>query len=131
MSDLHAPTRWVLVRDVVAFQLKLLLDGMRDAVLVPVSLVVALLDLVGLGPRAGRQFYLLLHLGRRTESWINLFGAADRPRETVPQPPAGMDALIARLERAAVEEYARGNVSASARDAVERALEALNRRPPP
>lgn len=45
------------MRDVAVFQLKLLLDGLRDALLLPVSLFVALLDVLGVGPRAGRQFY--------------------------------------------------------------------------
>ena len=117
-----APSRGSLIRDVAAFQLKLVLDGLRDALLVPVSLFVALFDVLGVGPRAGRQFYALLEWGRQTEAWINLFGAADHLRGTTSSPQPGVDALVDRLERLVVEEYERGGITAAAKDAVGRAL---------
>ena len=129
------PSRWVLIRDVAVFQLKLFLDGMRDAALIPISLFIALLDLLGVGPRAGRQFYLLLKLGRRTEYWINLFGAAKQAEALAPAPRPGVDALVDRLEHLVVQEYERGGITASTKDAVDRALDGLTRRggsgPPP
>ena len=129
------PSRWTLMRDVGVFQLKLFLDGLRDAVFVPLSLIVAGLDLLGLGPRAGRQFYLLLKFGRRTEYWINLFGAARQAEALTSPPQPGVDVLVDRLERLVVQEYERGGITASTKDAVDRALDSLTRRgaggPPP
>ncbi|MXW66199.1 MAG: hypothetical protein F4Z72_04155 [Gemmatimonadales bacterium] len=124
------PSRWTLMRDVAVFQLKLLLDGLRDALLLPISLFVALLDVLGIGPRAGRQFYALLEWGRRTEYWINLFGATDHVRALTSSPRPGVDALVDRLERLAVQEYERGGITASTKDAVDRALDHLTRRGP-
>jgi len=124
------PSRWTLMRDVAVFQLKLVLDGLRDALLLPVSLLVALLDVLGVGPRAGRQFYGLLEWGRRTEYWINLFGATDHVRALTSSPRPGVDALVDRLERLAVQEYERGGITASTKDAVDRALDHLTRRGP-
>ncbi|WP_420632833.1 hypothetical protein [Candidatus Palauibacter sp.] len=121
------PSRWNLLRDVGVFQLKLLLDGCRDAVLLPVSLLVALVDLLGLGPRAGRQFYLLLQFGSRTEYWINLFGAAQQAEALASPPRPGVDMLVDRLERMVVQEYERGGITASTKDAVDRALDNLTR----
>lgn len=124
------PSRWALMRDVGVFQLKLLLDGFRDAMLLPVSLFIALFDLLGVGPRAGRQFYVLLEWGRRTEYWINLFGATDHVRELAPSPRPGVDTLVDRLERLVVQEYERGGITASTKDAVDRALDGLTKRGP-
>ena len=124
------PSRWTLMRDVAVLQLKLVLDGLRDALLLPVSLFVALLDVLGVGPRAGRQFYALLEWGRRTEYWINLFGATDHVRALTSSPRPGVDALVDRLERLAVQEYERGGITASTKDAVDRALDHLTRRGP-
>lgn len=124
------PSRWTLIRDVAVFQLKLLLDGLRDALLLPISLFVAVLDVLGVGPRAGRQFYHLLEWGRRTEYWINLFGATDNVRPLVSSPRPGVDTLVDRLERLVVQEYERGGITASTKDAVDRALDNLTRRGP-
>ena len=124
------PSRWMLIRDVAVFQLKLVLDGLRDALLLPISLFVALLDVFGVGPRAGRQFYGLLEWGRRTEYWINLFGATDHVRALTSSPRPGVDALVDRLERLAVQEYERGGITASTKDAVDRALDQLTKRGP-
>ena len=124
------PSRWTLIRDVAVFQLKLVLDGLRDALLLPISLFVALLDVLGVGPRAGRQFYALLEWGRRTEYWINLFGATDHVRALTSSPRPGVDALVDRLERLAVQEYERGGITASTKDAVDRALDQLTKRGP-
>jgi len=122
------PSRWTLVRDVLAFQLKLFVDGVRDLVMMPISLGAAVLDLLGVGPRAGRQFYDLLHLGQKTEHWINLFGATDHAHALVNEPRPGIDALVSRMERLVVHEYERGGITASAKDSVDRALDRLSTR---
>ena len=82
MVDLPGPvqdfSRWELIRDALVFQAKLFLDGLRDLLLVPVSLVALVVDLVTGGEHAGRNFYGVVLLGRRSESWIDLFAAGDR-----------------------------------------------------
>ena len=47
---------------------------MRDLVLVPVSLIATVFGLVAGGSEPGRYFDQVLRFGRRTETWINLFG---------------------------------------------------------
>ena len=129
MPELRTPSRWELARDAVVLQGKLFVDGIRDMLLMPISLFAALLDILGVGKRAGRQFYDVILLGRQTEKWINLFGAAehllppayhDRSRE-------GLDLLMDRLEHVVVKEYERGGMTKTAKDAVDRALDSLNR----
>ena len=125
------PSRWTLIRDVAVFQLKLFVDGLRDLVMMPISLGVAVLDLLGVGPRAGRWFYDLLNVGKKTEHWINLFGAVDHAEALPASPRPGIDALVHRMERLVVQEYERGGITASAKDAVDRALDNLSKRPDP
>jgi len=45
--------RWKFFRDVLVFQLKMLLDNVRDFALMPVSLVAGLIDLIFTGKRHG------------------------------------------------------------------------------
>jgi hypothetical protein len=88
--------RFPVFRDVIVFQVKLLVDGLRDLLLSPVSIFAALIDLLVPGDDGGRRFYAVVHFGRRTERWINLFGAADRhgPDDS----PKGVDMLLEELE---------------------------------
>ena len=64
-----------LVWEVLVFQLKLAADGLRDVLLVPVSIVAGVLGLLIGGDRPDRYFRSLLGFGRQTERWINLFGS--------------------------------------------------------
>lgn len=73
-TDPKATTRLHLLWDVFAFQFKLAADGLRDLVLVPLSLVSAIMGLVVGGDDPYQYFRQLLRLGRRSEIWINLFG---------------------------------------------------------
>ena len=129
----EAPSRWELLRDVAVFQAKLALDGLRDLLLSPISLVAALLDLLTGGDRPRRYFYELMHLGRRSDAWIRLFAAGDRvpPSEAVDRAreDVSVDAVFNRLEGQLVKKYQRGGATASAKRAVDRALDAVQRRP--
>ena len=67
-------SRLNLIWSVLVFQLKLIVDGLRDVILVPISLVAGVLGLLVGGAKPARYFELVLRFGRRTEQWINLFG---------------------------------------------------------
>lgn len=125
--------RWTLIRDVLVFQLKLGVDAVRDLVLSPVSLLAALLDLVG-GGRERPLFYQVLLVGRRSEAWIDLFGAGDRVEPE--RPPHGgegahLDRVLERVEALIVDQYERGGVTAQAKHTIDRSLDALARKRPP
>lgn len=123
------PDRWEMLRDVVVFQVKLVVDGLRDVVLSPVSLLAALGDLLLSRVRTGRRFYEVVRFGRRTERWINLFGAADRLGPSEPRgsenEDAGIDSYVEHLQQRLVEQYERGGITASAKDKIDRALDAI------
>jgi hypothetical protein len=136
--------RWQLFRDLAVFQAKLLVDGLKDLVLSPVSLVAALVGLVLDRREPGRSFYMVLRWGHGFDRWVNLFGASQRalppasePHAAEPAPSSiaspreGLDAYVAGLERVLVEQYRRGGLTAKAKDAIDQALDGLQTRKPP
>ena len=130
------PDRWTLIRDLFVFQAKLLVDGFRDLLLVPASLVAGVWSLVsGDRDRPGAQFYQLISLGKESELWIDLFKAYENAPEEVRRQHelkvSNMDELVSRVEAFVVEEYERGGVTAQAKERIDKALDALQRRPPP
>jgi len=130
------PDRWTLIRDLFVFQAKLLVDGFRDLLLVPASLVAGIWSLVsGDKDKPGPQFYQLISLGRESESWIDLFKAHENAPEEVRRKHefavSNMDELVSRFESFVVDEYERGGVTAQAKDRIDKALDAIQRRQPP
>ena len=81
-----------LAREAAVLQIKLVVDGFRDALLIPISLVAAIIGIFRGGEDADREFREVLKLGRRTERWINLFGY-HRPYSKS-HPAGSMDRLI-------------------------------------
>jgi hypothetical protein len=69
-------SKWVIVRDLVIFQVKLALDGLKDVAFMPLSIVAAVLDVFFPGSRPGHRFYAVLKAGEKFDGWLNLFGAA-------------------------------------------------------
>ena len=95
-------SRWQLLRDAGAFQVKLLLDAVRDIALSPLALVAALVDFVFAGSRPPKHFYAVLRLGRRSEAWIDLWAAGlseARPsRSEKDDTPVNADWIMDRVE---------------------------------
>ncbi len=124
-------TRWELIRDIAVFQLKAGVDALRDLALVPVSLVAGALDLISGGEKTGRLFYDVMDAGRRTEDWINLFGdlhdhSSSQTRGHLDAAHDTVDSVVARLENLIVEQYERGGMTATAKNAIDRALDAFS-----
>ena len=125
------PDRWTLIRDILVLQVKLIVDGFRDLVLVPISLLVGMISLLKPGNATGSEFYELLRTGRRSERWINLFGAAERVYGP-PKPddrifPQDIDDMVSRVETFVVDEYRKGGVTRQAKDQLDRALDSLHK----
>lgn len=101
-----------LFRDAAILQLKLLADGLRDALLIPLSLVAALIGLARGGPDCDREFRRVIKLGLRSERWINLFG---HHKPLGRSGPAGsMDSIIEQVESTVLDQYRRGRKAAEA-----------------
>ena len=133
VSSEEASVRWTLVRDIAVFQAKLIVDGLRDLVLVPASLVAGMISLLsGTDGQPGTQFYRLLGVGKQSERWINLFGALRNAppdlEQTVPFPDADLDDIVGKIESFVVAEQRRGGMTAQAKDRLERLLRRLDNR---
>jgi hypothetical protein len=75
------PNRRVIFRDLLIFQVKLWLDGLKDIVLSPLSIIGFGIDVVFGGAMKGSVFYKVLKIGERYDLWLNLFGAAEKAEE--------------------------------------------------
>ena len=122
-----------LIRDVAVFQFKLIVDGLRDVVLVPASFIAGLVSLVSSKDGVpGSQFYQLLGVGKQSEHWINLFGALENaPPDMERREPFGdtdMDKVLGRIEAFVIDEEKRGGMTAQARERLEKTLRGLQNR---
>lgn len=125
--------RWVMLRDLGVLQVKLIVDGLRDLVLVPLSLFAGLLSIVtSKNGKLGLQFYQLLGWGKQSEGWINLFGAVENSPEAIDQPqPFGdqdIDDIVGRLESLVIDEVKRGGVTTQAKERLDKILNAVQRK---
>jgi hypothetical protein len=75
---IYRPSRMELFKDSISLQFKLVIDGFRDFILVPVSLIISIICLVKPGKYPGTSFYHMLRAGKNTGRWINLFSANDK-----------------------------------------------------
>ncbi len=127
------PPRWTLVRDVAVLQVKLLVDGFRDLVLLPASLIAGIVSLSRTKDgQPGPEFYQLVNVGRQSERWINLFGAMrNAPPEVKDENPFGdadIDEIVSRVESFVVDEYKRGGITVQAKNRIDKAMERMQRR---
>ena len=112
--------RAALFRHAAIFQLKLLADGLRDAILIPVSIVAALIGLLRGGDDCDREFTRVVDLGRRSEQWINLFGHHSLPEDS--HPAGSIDSILQQVESVVMDQYRKGRSAAETRAAVGEAM---------
>lgn len=127
------PDRRTLLRDLAVLQAKLVVDGLRDLILVPASLVAGIISLTaGEDGKPGPQFYHLLGVGKDSEQWIDLFGALRNAPPDMehpePFPDARMDDIVGKIETFVVDEHARGGMTAQAKERFDKALDAMQRK---
>ena len=111
-GDLSLPrqhSRLRLIRRVLTLQVKLFADGLRDFVMMPLALIAAALGF--LSNRDEPEIYLdrLMHFGRESDRWINLFDHydPDDPRRQAP-----LDRLAEEIEATVLRNYENGGLSA-------------------
>ncbi|WDE11254.1 hypothetical protein [Thalassomonas haliotis] len=134
-------SRWQLLRDIGIFQVKLALDAIRDLLLSPVSIVSAVIDLIKGHQYSQSYFYKVMKLGRKTDHWLNLFGAAelksqatkesaDKEAETsalnnMPEQGRNLDDLFCQVETLLKEQHDKGGLTATAKVSIDRYLDKI------
>ena len=131
-SDKQAETwpYWTLIRDLGVLQVKLIVDGFRDLLLLPASIIAALISLMrSENGKPGPEFYELLRAGKQSEQFIDLFGALRNAPDGFDvgdlKSGAGMDDIVSKVESFVVDEYKRGGVTAQAKSRIDDAREKL------
>jgi hypothetical protein len=118
---------WSFLRDVAVFQLKMVVDNLRDFALIPISLGAALIDLIF----KSDLFYGVLRWGAESEKIIDVYSPLERRGSSPEAPDAGrpvftIDAVVARLESVVVRECEKGGTAASIKAAMDRAMDQLH-----
>ena len=123
MSETTPSKRSTLIRNSVVFQLKLMADGLRDLVLLPISLIATLIGLLRGGDEPEREFLQVINVGRETEQWINLFGNHAPPKNA--NAIASIDALFSKVEETLKQQYQATGTSMRAQAEIDEALQAV------
>ncbi len=96
------PMTKVSIRDFAIFQLKLLIDGLKDGTVFTLSLVAFGIDLVFRRHGRRRFFYKVMRVSEKFDLWLNLHGAAEgadeNPDGLFGTSTAGTDTLLGQIE---------------------------------
>ena len=121
MSEPQTSKRGELVRNAIVFQLKLMADGIRDLVLLPVSVIAAIIGFLRGGDDPERELNQVIDLGRETEEWINLFGNHEAREDT--HSMASIDALFTKVEDVLKKQYKADGTSERNQQEIDEALQ--------
>lgn len=124
MSETHNSARGDLIRRSLLLQIKLIVDGVRDFLLVPVALVATLAGLLRGGDNPAREFDRVIELGRDSEEWIDLFGTHHEAKSGAAggQHQNNLEEWASRAEAVIQKEIRSGELSEQAARALRRAL---------
>ncbi len=118
-----AERRWSLIRDVLVFQGKLFLDGLRDIILAPLALATGVVAVIAPGRKSEWLFYGVLRLGNHLERWINLFGAVRKGADT--EKPPNIDTFVEHVETVLRLKNAQGGLTRSAKERIDKILDSI------
>jgi hypothetical protein len=97
------PMTKVSVRDFTIFQLKLLIDGLKDGVVFTISIVAFAADLILRRHGQRRCFYQVMRVSEKFDLWLNLHGATEGAEDDSDGlfglSEAGSDTMLGQLEQ--------------------------------
>lgn len=120
--------RWVLIRDMLVFQVKLGMDAIRDLLLSPASIICGLVDILKGRSISQSYFHKLMNFGHQTDSWLNLFGhnkGAENLNFLINQKTktdVSVDQLFSQVESLLKEQHSKGGLTSSAKTTIDRYL---------
>lgn len=132
-ADTVRTQRWRLVRDLVIFATKASLEALRDIALIPAAVVAGVAGMLVSPSKPDRYFQRVLEIGDEFDEFIDLFGKEKR-RESGSRfdppdeggSPLRVDDIFERIEQVMFDEYKHGGVTAQAKEAIDRGLDAVH-----
>lgn len=126
-KDSPPASRWQLIRDLVAFQFKLVLDSLRDVLLSPISIIAAVVGLLTNSRDPGKYFYRLMALGHRSDHWINLFKVYDTHQVDEEDKPPSADSFVRHAENIVLKEYEKGGVVSNLKNSTDKVFDSFTK----
>jgi hypothetical protein len=116
----HHDARARLVWELLVFHLKLAAEAIRDIFLSPVSIIAVFVGLIAGGDKPDLYFRRVQRFGRRSDLWINVFGARHRG------PSA--DEIVRPIEESLLAQTRRGGRFERGASHVNQLLDAVNKK---
>ena len=102
----NKPSRMEVIRDAFVLQLKLVVDGARDLLLMPLVLIATIFGLLKHQNNPGRYLYRLLSYGKASERWIGLFDEAKKDdMQPLDLQDKSLDAVLKKTQMAFESKY--------------------------
>lgn len=120
-----------MIRDLIVFEAKMLLEGLRDLLVAPVALVAGVADLIINGREPGRFFYEVMRLGRVFDGWLNLFGARHDPDDPERAAAGTVDEHVEHIEALLTERSERSETLRSAKRSIDSVLDSFSEKGEP
>jgi ribosome-associated translation inhibitor RaiA len=116
--------RWAFLRDVAVFQFKLFLNNLHNFFQIPLTLVVAAIDVIFKTEPEGERFYKTLEYGRMIDDSIDIYSVIAH-REKSLNKDFTVDAVVSQLEGVIAKEVQKGGSAASMKAALDKAIDAM------
>jgi hypothetical protein len=126
-EKLKQQARSEVVRDTFVIQLKLIVDGIRDLLLMPLVVIATIGGLIMHKEQPGRYLYRLLSYGKASEKWIGLFDEADKDTmEPLDLKENSLDILVKKTQTALESKYINEDKKQKLLDKLNFALDEIN-----
>lgn len=126
-EKLKQQARSEVIRDTLVIQLKLIVDGLRDLMLMPLVVFATISGLIMHSKQPGRYLYRLLSYGKATENWIGLFDEAKKDiLEPLDIKDQSLDDLVKKTQTAFESKYINEDKKQKLLDKLNFALDEIN-----
>ena len=122
-------SRSEVIRDTFVLQLKLIVDGVRDLMLMPLVIGAAIAGLLMHTKHPGRYLYRLLSYGKASEKYIGLFDEAEKDQlKEVDMKEQKFDDLIRKTQTVLESKFVNEEKKQQILDKLDTAFDDINSR---
>ena len=120
-------SRSEVIRDTLVIQLKLIIDGIRDILLMPLVVFATISGLIMHRNSPGRYLYRLLSYGKASEKWIGLFDESEKDNmKPLELSDNSLDELVKKTQTAFESKYINEEKKQKLLDKINYALDEIN-----